>query len=109
MVLDDNHLRIKPITEFIRYLNNIDKSPFTVRSYAHHLKLFREYLDTKQILWTAINLASLAGFVGWLRDRDKDRRVIDLAEDHAAGKGSTINVILVVYPVLSLPQSTWQH
>lgn len=34
LVLDNNHL---PITEFIRYLNNIDKSPFTVRSYAHGL------------------------------------------------------------------------
>ena len=94
LVLDDNHLPIKPITEFIRYLNNNDKSPFTVRSYAHHLKLFWEYLETKQISWIAINLASLAGFVGWLRDRDKNRRVIDLTEDHAARKGSTINVIL---------------
>ncbi|WP_296618851.1 hypothetical protein [Marivirga sp.] len=27
LVLDDNHLPIKPITEFIRYLNNVDKSP----------------------------------------------------------------------------------
>ena len=94
LVLDDNHLPIKPIMEFIRYLNNIDKSPFTVGSYAHHLKLFWEYLDTKQISWTAINLASLAGFVGWLREHDKDRCIIDLTEDHAARKGSTINTIL---------------
>lgn len=94
LVLDDNHLPIKPIMEFIRYLNNIDKSPFTVRSYAHHLKLFWEYLEIKQISWTVINLSSLAGFVGWLRERDKDRRIIDLNEDHAARKGSTINTIL---------------
>jgi integrase/recombinase XerD len=25
LVLDNNHLPIQPITEFIRYLNNIDK------------------------------------------------------------------------------------
>lgn len=37
LVLDNNHLPIKPITEFIRYLNNVDKSPITVKSYAHHL------------------------------------------------------------------------
>ncbi|HRD70526.1 MAG TPA: hypothetical protein PK657_10310 [Legionella sp.] len=29
IVLDDNHLPIKPITEFVRYLNNVDKSPCT--------------------------------------------------------------------------------
>lgn len=35
LVLDNNHLPIQPITEFIRYLNNIDKSPFTILSYAY--------------------------------------------------------------------------
>lgn len=45
LVLDNKHLPIKPITEFIRYLNNVDKSPFTVRSYAYHLKLYWEFLD----------------------------------------------------------------
>lgn len=31
IVLDDNHLPIKAITEFVRYLNNVDKSPCTVK------------------------------------------------------------------------------
>lgn len=43
LVLDNQHLPVKPITEFIRYLNNVDKSPFTVRSYAYHLKLYWEF------------------------------------------------------------------
>lgn len=51
---------IKPITEFIRYLNNVEKSPFTVGSYAYHLKLFWEFLDVKQLDWTKINLSSLS-------------------------------------------------
>jgi site-specific recombinase XerD len=63
IVLDNNHLPIKPITEFIHYLNNIDKSPFTVRSYAHHLKLYWEFLDAKQLDWTQIKLSGLATFV----------------------------------------------
>ncbi|MFA5960722.1 MAG: hypothetical protein WC785_09415 [Tatlockia sp.] len=49
LVLDNQHLPVKPITEFIRYLNNVDKSPFTVRSYAYHLKLYWEFLNAKQL------------------------------------------------------------
>lgn len=67
LVLDNNHLPVKPITEFIRYLNNVDKSPFTVRSYAYHLKLYWEFLELKQFDWVKINLSNLASFVGiWL-------------------------------------------
>ncbi|AUH74250.1 tyrosine-type recombinase/integrase [Legionella sainthelensi] len=94
LVLDNYHLPIKPITEFIRYLNNVDKSPCTIRSYAYHLKLFWEFLEQKQINWIEINLANLAGFVGWLRSHNKNERIIDLVEDRSCRQGSTINVIL---------------
>ncbi|MCA0403574.1 MAG: site-specific integrase [Proteobacteria bacterium] len=94
LVLDNNHLPVKPITDFIRYLNNVDKSPFTVRSYAYHLKLFWEFLELKQIDWTKINLSSLSSFVGWLRELKDASKVIDLIEDNSARKPATINVIL---------------
>lgn len=68
LVLDDNYLPIEPITEFIFYLNNVDKSPFTVRSYAYHLKLYWEFLESKNLDWTNIKLSHLAAFVGWLRE-----------------------------------------
>ena len=94
LVLDNKHLPIKPITEFIRYLNNVDKSPFTVRSYAYHLKLYWEFLDYKQIDWVKVNLSQLAAFVGWLRELDNNSTVVDLIEDQTARKPATINVIL---------------
>ncbi|AMP89856.1 tyrosine-type recombinase/integrase [Legionella pneumophila] len=94
LVLDNNYLPIKPITEFIRYLNNVDKSPFTVKSYAHHLKLFWEFLDSKQLDWAKINLSNLAAFVGWLRELKDESAVIDITEDLSARKPATINVIL---------------
>lgn len=87
IVLDNNHLPIVPITEFIRYLNNIDKSPFTVRSYAHHLKLYWEFLKAKQLDWAQIRLSGLATFVGWLRElSDKEAMVINITEDCTARK-----------------------
>jgi integrase len=91
IVLDDNHLPIKPITEFVRYLNNVDKSPCTVKSYAYCLKLFWDYLADKELNWKTINLGSLAGFVGWLRQSKEPAQIIDL---QAARKPATINVIL---------------
>jgi integrase len=95
LVLDNNHLPIKPMTEFIRYLNNIDKSPFTVRSYAYHLKLYWEFLESKKLDWMTIKLSHLAAFVGWLRELDNhNSRVIDIMEDQSARKPATINVIL---------------
>ncbi|EHL31087.1 tyrosine-type recombinase/integrase [Legionella drancourtii] len=94
LVLDDNYLPVKPITEFIRYLNNVDKSPFTVKSYAHHLKLFWEFLVSRQLDWTKINLSNLAAFVGWLRELKDESAVIDIIEDRSARKPATINVIL---------------
>jgi integrase/recombinase XerD len=95
LVLDNNHLPIQPITEFIRYINNIDKSPFTVRSYAYHLKLYWEFLESKRLDWKKINLSELTAFVAWLRElNDRDSRVIDLMEDQCARKPATINVIL---------------
>lgn len=94
IVLDDNYLPIKPIFQFIRYLDNVDKSPFTVRSYAYHLKLFWEFLEAKQLDWTKINLSGLAAFVGWLREYNDNHCVIDITEDRTARKPATINVIL---------------
>ncbi len=94
IVLDDNHLPIKPITEFVRYLNNVDKSPCTVKNYAYCLKLFWDYLADKQLNWKTINLASLAGFVGWLRQSKEPAQIVDLHEIQAARAPATINVIL---------------
>ena len=38
VVLDDNYQPIQPITQYIRYLQNLERSPNTVSSYASHMK-----------------------------------------------------------------------
>lgn len=94
-VLGNDHLPIKPITGFIRYLNNTDKSPCTIRGYAYSLKLFWEYLADKNIDWVTISLDGLAGFVGWLRiEQETPAKIINITEPFSARKPATINVIL---------------
>ncbi len=67
-VIDDNYLPIQPIQEFLTYLKHLERSPHTIRAYAHHLRLFWEYLSTIQTTWTAVRLSELADFVAWLRN-----------------------------------------
>src|SRR5262245_66040148 len=67
LVLDHRHLPIEPIRVFLFYIESVGKSPNTIRAYAHHLKLFWEYLDGVGKEWTVVGLQELAGFVGWLR------------------------------------------
>lgn len=67
VVLDDHYLPIAPIVTFLKFLDNLGRSPHTRRATAHHLKLFWEFLRDEHLLWTDVDVAQLAAFVGWLR------------------------------------------
>lgn len=80
IVLDNNYEPIKPIVEFIKFLRNVDKSPCTLKNYAHSLKLYWDFLLSKDINWKEINVSFLAEFVGWLRIRKNDESIIDIKQ-----------------------------
>jgi len=67
LVLGDGYLPIEPIADFLDYLRNIERSPNTVKAYAHHLKLYWEFLTATHLDWTTIGLTELAEFAAWLR------------------------------------------
>ncbi len=93
LVLDDNHLPIKPIESFIRYLNHTEKSPNTIQSYANHLKLFWEYLIFRHKDWTQVTVDEFANFVYWLRSHHCN---VIFLKNHANIKRTekTVNTIL---------------
>ena len=70
MVLDDDYVPVQPILSYLKFLQDLERSPNTCRATAHHLKLFWEYLRDEQITWTEIDIAQLAGFIPWLRRPD---------------------------------------
>src|SRR3990167_461065 len=88
LVLGDDYRPIKPILAFIRYLNNTEHSPNTLRAYANHLKLYWEYLETNQLSWESVKLDQVAEFILWLR--------LNLmgSKGQAKRTESTINTIL---------------
>jgi integrase/recombinase XerD len=99
MVLDDNHTPIMPILEFLSYIDNCERSPNTVRSYAYHLRLFWEYLQISDRLWTEVKMDDVARFIEWLRLSPE--KVISLsarsgnqAVPKAKRRETTVNAIL---------------
>lgn len=93
IVLGDDFLPIQPVREFLHYLENVERSPNTVRSYAFHLKLYWEFLESRQLDWAAISVVELADFMAWLRNPSPSS-VVSMQEVEAKRTESTVNAIL---------------
>lgn len=55
------------VESFLAYLSAIERSPNTIKAYAHDLKDWWTYLDGRGLDWKSVDLEDLAGFVAWLR------------------------------------------
>jgi len=58
---------VEPVDRFLGYLSAIERSPNTVRSYAHDLRDFVEFLQCRHLQWDAVRLEDLGRYVEWLR------------------------------------------
>ena len=92
LVVGEDHLLVEPIRCYLAYLDDVERSPNTLRAYAHHLKLFWEYLAWAKLAWTDVGLGQLARFMAWLRRHDPD--VVPFGEAPIRRRESTINTIL---------------
>ena len=68
MVLDNDYLPVEPIQKYLHYLDSLERSPNTIATYAHNLKLFWEFLEENRIQWLEISLDQLSNFIHWLRN-----------------------------------------
>jgi len=92
MVLGDDYLPVKPILVFLKFLEDIGRSPYTVRSSAYNLKLFWEFLRDERVDWQRIDVAQLAAFISWLRRPQTD--VVALQVHAARRTDATIDQML---------------
>ena len=67
LVLGEDCLPIQPVDEFLTFHDVTGSSPNTIRSYAHHLKLYWKYLTEAELDWRAATLQHVIDFVAWLR------------------------------------------
>jgi integrase/recombinase XerD len=58
---------VEPVERFLAHLTSIERSPNTVRAYAHDLRDFFAYLRLRELDWAAVVLEDIGRFVAWLR------------------------------------------
>lgn len=92
MVLGDDYLPIEPIGKYLHYLDSLERSPNTISTYAHNLKLYWEFLEDIKLDWREISLETLSEFIHWLRNPNKG--VISLQTQVSRRSEKTINLCL---------------
>lgn len=66
-VVDDRFVPVDAAERYLAYLAGIERSPNTVRGYAHGLALWLEYLQRREVDWARATVEDVSGFVTWLR------------------------------------------
>lgn len=87
-LLGDDHVPVEPVERFLAYLASIEKSPNTIKAYAHDLKDWFIYLDRHGVGWQSATVEDVAEFVAWLRlppeARDGGVAVLPTVEHHCS-------------------------
>jgi integrase/recombinase XerD len=55
-LLGDDHVPVVPVEPFLVYLASTERSPNTIKAYAHDLKDWLTYLDSHQLDWRSATL-----------------------------------------------------
>ena len=87
-VLGGDQVPLEPVERFLGYLTSIERSPNTVKAYAHDLKDWFTYLAGHDLGWQVATVEDVAGFVAWLRlppgGRDGKLAVLPTVESHCS-------------------------
>ena len=92
-VLGDDDVPVEPIERYLAYLSGIERSPNTVKAYAHDLKDYWMFLRHRGLDWRKVRLEDLGEFVAWLRlpAAGRDGAVAVLPSVEPQVSASTIN------------------
>ena len=66
-VLGDDDVPVAPVERYLAYLTDIERSPNTVKAYAHDLKDWFGFLVERGLDWRTVRLDDVGEFVAWLR------------------------------------------
>jgi integrase/recombinase XerD len=83
---------VEPVERYLAWLSRIERAPTTVRAYAHDLRLFWEFLESRQLAWDSVSLEQLGDFTAWLRAPAEN--VVVLATGQPARSAPTVNRVL---------------
>jgi integrase/recombinase XerD len=66
-VIEDDGAVVVPVERFLAHLAGIERSPNTVRAYAHGLRWWFESLALRNVAWDDAGVEDVSRFVVWLR------------------------------------------
>ena len=66
-VLDAEFRTVEPVEDFLAHLGDQERSPNTVKAYAHDLRDYFEYLQLRGLDWERVRFEDVAAFKPWLR------------------------------------------
>ena len=66
-VVGPDRFPVGPVERYLAWLVDIERSPNTVRAYAHDLKLYWSFLAAKGLRWDEPSVESLGEFTAWMR------------------------------------------
>ena len=92
-VVDERLAVVEPVESFLGHLTAVERSPNTVRGYAHDLRDYFAFLEQRGLEWTAVRLEDVGSFVVWLRlpPAARDGRVVALPSATPFCSAATIN------------------
>ena len=88
-VVDDRWAAVEPVERYLAHLAGIERSPNTVRAYAHGLRLWFEFLGARRLVWDSVGIEDVSRFVAWLRAPADNVIVFDDAA--AVRSAATVN------------------
>src|SRR5258705_3623394 len=66
-VVGDDDRTVEPVELYLAYLTGVERSPNTVKAYAHDLKDWFEFLADRELDWRSGVFEDIGAFVVWLR------------------------------------------
>jgi site-specific recombinase XerD len=92
-VLGGDDAPVAPVERYLAYLTAVERSPNTVKAYAHDLKDYWVFLGRRGLDWREVRLEDIGEFVAWLRlpPAGRDGRVVVLPSVEPQVGASTVN------------------
>ncbi|HDC5343482.1 TPA: tyrosine-type recombinase/integrase [Staphylococcus aureus] len=96
MIIDSNFNPVEDVTYYLRYLESVDKSENTLKTYAYCLKRYFMYLELKDKNHNDATFDDLVEFVIWLKSPNKYKKIIDKDKPLQGKSARTINLTITV-------------
>lgn len=93
-LVNDKGALENPPCKFLKHIRIIGMSPYTQRSYAYALKLFTEFLESKDITYKDASMSTFYEFLGWLQNPLIGTNAIELNPSKPKRSARTVNTYM---------------